>query len=83
MVNANAVPVFIALLHQQHDALVEQVSKHRLSCYLLLLMSSILQALWVLGNIAGDCSQYRDLCLETGVIEPLTNLLVCNAFSSF
>ncbi|KNC85686.1 hypothetical protein SARC_02135 [Sphaeroforma arctica JP610] len=33
------------------------------------------QAVWALGNIAGDCSQYRDYVLECGVLRPLLALI--------
>lgn len=29
------------------------------------------QAIWALGNIAGDGSELRDLCIEAGMIEPV------------
>ena len=32
------------------------------------------QAVWALGNIAGDGPDFRNLVLEAGVIEPLIEL---------
>ena len=29
------------------------------------------QAAWALGNVAGDCSQFRDMVLQAGALEPL------------
>lgn len=33
------------------------------------------QAVWALGNVAGDCTECRDYLLNTGVMRPLLNLL--------
>jgi hypothetical protein len=33
------------------------------------------QAIWALGNIAGDSAEYRDIVLSLGVMEPLISLL--------
>eukprot|EP01134_Creolimax_fragrantissima_P004226 CFRG4226T1 len=33
------------------------------------------QAVWALGNIAGDCSQYRDFVLQCGALRPLLALI--------
>lgn len=33
------------------------------------------QAVWALGNIAGDSSECRDYVLESGVMEPLLKLV--------
>ena len=33
------------------------------------------QAVWALGNIAGDSAQYRDITLSFGIMEPLLILL--------
>lgn len=36
------------------------------------------QAVWALGNIAGDGSQCRDFCVQCGVIQPLLALIKPN-----
>lgn len=33
------------------------------------------QAVWALGNIAGDGSQCRDFCIQCGIIQPLLALI--------
>lgn len=33
------------------------------------------QAVWALGNVAGDCAECRDYLLNSGIIPPLVNLL--------
>jgi hypothetical protein len=33
------------------------------------------QAIWALGNVAGDCAKLRDLCLQSGMIVPLLQIL--------
>ena len=33
------------------------------------------QAVWALGNIAGDSAEYRDITLSFGIMEPLLLLL--------
>jgi hypothetical protein len=33
------------------------------------------QAIWALGNIAGDSNKVRDLVINAGVIEPIANIL--------
>jgi len=33
------------------------------------------QAVWALGNIAGDGAPFRDYVLHTGVMEPLLNVI--------
>jgi len=33
------------------------------------------QALWACGNVAGDCTQYRDYCIELGIVPLLLNML--------
>lgn len=33
------------------------------------------QAVWALGNVAGDCTECRDYLLNSGIIPPLVNLL--------
>lgn len=34
------------------------------------------QAIWALGNIAGDCSYYRDMILRAGGLDPLVNIVM-------
>jgi hypothetical protein len=36
------------------------------------------QAIWALGNIAGDCSQYRDMVLAQNVLPRLAEIAVCD-----
>lgn len=33
------------------------------------------QAVWAIGNIAGDCTQYRDLILRVGGVDPLIQIM--------
>jgi len=33
------------------------------------------QAVWALGNVAGDCAECRDFLLNSGIMKPLLNLL--------
>lgn len=33
------------------------------------------QAVWALGNIAGDCPNFRDLVLQSGGLNPIMRLL--------
>ena len=33
------------------------------------------QAVWALGNIAGDGPQCRDFCIQCGIIQPLLALI--------
>jgi len=33
------------------------------------------QAIWAIGNIAGDCAAYRDMILKCGGLDPLVNIL--------
>jgi len=33
------------------------------------------EAVWALGNIAGDSAPFRDCVLQAGVMEPLLNLI--------
>lgn len=33
------------------------------------------QAVWALGNISGDCVEYRDLCLQKGILPTLLNII--------
>lgn len=33
------------------------------------------QAVWALGNIAGDGARFRDYVLQSGVMEPLLNVI--------
>lgn len=42
---------------------------------LTLLITTIKQAVWALGNIAGDSAKCRDLVLSLGVLEPLINII--------
>lgn len=41
------------------------------------------QAVWALGNIAGDSSECRDYVLESGVMEPLLKCVKCEKNLSF
>ena len=36
------------------------------------------QAIWVLGNIAGDDVQLRDFVLDNGILDPLLSLVSSN-----
>ena len=33
------------------------------------------QAIWAIGNIAGDSHLYRDMILKSGGIDPLINII--------
>ena len=33
------------------------------------------QAIWALGNVAGDCAIYRDMILKSGGLHPLIRLI--------
>lgn len=52
VVDANAVPLLIALLDSPYEDVKEQ-------------------AVWALGNIAGDCTAMRDLTIQNGVVDAI------------
>jgi importin subunit alpha-2 len=41
------------------------------------------QAVWALGNIAGDGPELRDLVIEQGIINPLITLIKPDTVSLF
>jgi len=57
----------------------EVVQAGAVPCFLRLLNSAqqnvCEQAVWALGNIIGDASHLRDLCIEMGVLPPLLNFI--------
>ena len=40
-------------------------------------MNLLLQAVWALGNIAGDSPECRDYVLSEGILVPLLQLVLC------
>lgn len=69
MIDAGAVPVFVTLLSSANEDVQEQVRSSTQLISLLLLF--FIQAVWALGNIAGDSPECRDYVLDTGVLPPL------------
>lgn len=64
VVQAGAIPYFVALLRSNDSSVCEQ-------------------AVWALGNIAGDGPAYRDEVLKNRAVDPILNLVVPEQSLSF
>ena len=76
VVEHGAVPVFVSLVLSPSDEVKEQVGL----CYCKAVLLGgckclVLQAIWALGNIAGDSPRLRDVVLQAGVIAPTIQLM--------